>query len=418
MRDQHCFELLNKLRQQADTLYRQAKWAEADQQYQTITRYFPDDIEFWQRRLECSRKMGYDVLTVLILHDAFFIHPEWENILKESSENIVHQSDMKLDRFDRCDEFNRLRSEGTSSRNEELQIERSLLPPSQQMFTVDGFCYLCQKKVAFKVGFEFSEKVGDTIVPNWREYLNCPLCGVNNRMRAAIHLLLTQFHLDANSAIYVTEQTGSFWYWVKERFPQLIGSEYLGDSIPLGSENSEHFRNEDLTQLTFADNSLDYVFNFDVLEHVPDLKKGLAECFRVLKPGGTLFFTTPFYPNLTQNRIIARVDASGNLHYEGAPIYHYNPIDPKGSLVFTLFGWELLDDIRMAGFQNVRTYRCWSRDYGHLGDKVFIICGEKIQSDSVKISTVTMQQTNAHSKIQEKRINSLDLLTIWTNSRY
>lgn len=44
--------------------------------------------------------------------------------------------------------------------------------------------------------------------------------------------------------------------------------------------------------LQFADNSFDVVYCCDVLEHVRDLPKCIAEIARVLKPGGVFFYDT------------------------------------------------------------------------------------------------------------------------------
>ena len=46
-------------------------------------------------------------------------------------------------------------------------------------------------------------------------------------------------------------------------------------------------------QLPFETASFDAVVSFDVFEHIPDSKKHLSEVYRVLKPGGRYFFTTP-----------------------------------------------------------------------------------------------------------------------------
>jgi SAM-dependent methyltransferase len=43
----------------------------------------------------------------------------------------------------------------------------------------------------------------------------------------------------------------------------------------------------------FADNSFDFVVSFQVIEHIEDDVTFLKEIHRVLKPGGTLIFTTP-----------------------------------------------------------------------------------------------------------------------------
>lgn len=48
------------------------------------------------------------------------------------------------------------------------------------------------------------------------------------------------------------------------------------------------FRKEDLTQLTFADESFRHVFSWGVIIHIHDVEKALSELVRVLQPGGTL----------------------------------------------------------------------------------------------------------------------------------
>jgi len=42
------------------------------------------------------------------------------------------------------------------------------------------------------------------------------------------------------------------------------------------------------------DNSFDFLFHTEVLEHVFDTREFLHECQRVLKPGGGMFFSVPF----------------------------------------------------------------------------------------------------------------------------
>ncbi|MER3435138.1 MAG: SAM-dependent methyltransferase [Leptolyngbya sp. ERB_1_1] len=49
----------------------------------------------------------------------------------------------------------------------------------------------------------------------------------------------------------------------------------------------------DATALPFADQSFDVVTMFDVLEHIRDHKRAIAEAFRVLRPNGFLLVSTP-----------------------------------------------------------------------------------------------------------------------------
>jgi ubiquinone/menaquinone biosynthesis C-methylase UbiE len=45
---------------------------------------------------------------------------------------------------------------------------------------------------------------------------------------------------------------------------------------------------ESMTRLPFGDGTINYVFFNASLHHTPDLSRTLAECYRVLKPGGTV----------------------------------------------------------------------------------------------------------------------------------
>jgi len=49
----------------------------------------------------------------------------------------------------------------------------------------------------------------------------------------------------------------------------------------------------DVTKLDFKDNSFDKIIASEVLEHIPEFEKALAEMARVLKPGGELVVSTP-----------------------------------------------------------------------------------------------------------------------------
>lgn len=54
------------------------------------------------------------------------------------------------------------------------------------------------------------------------------------------------------------------------------------------------FRKQLLPSLAgIEDNSFDYAVTFQVIEHIQDDKFFISEIYRVLKPGGTLFLTTP-----------------------------------------------------------------------------------------------------------------------------
>lgn len=65
-----------------------------------------------------------------------------------------------------------------------------------------------------------------------------------------------------------------------------------------GRRNVQRVARADATRLPFADASFDVVTAFDLIEHVADDHGVVAECWRVLRPGGTLLATVPAHPLL------------------------------------------------------------------------------------------------------------------------
>jgi SAM-dependent methyltransferase len=229
----------------------------------------------------------------------------------------------------------------------------------QESWTLPGFCQACDRAVALHGDWLYSD--GRTI--NFRERLVCPTCGLNNRQRFMAQLL--RGRVGGSSATYLYEQVTPFYAWATANLPgTIVGSEYLGHDVPGGSE-VEGVRHEDALALSFADSSLGAIVSNDVFEHVPDIDRSLAECARVLAPGGRLFFSIPFHETPgTRQRATLR---DGELVELLPPEYHGNPVDPGGSLVFYDHGWDILDRCRTAGFADAYVLAYWSLLYGYLG---------------------------------------------------
>lgn len=259
----------------------------------------------------------------------------------------------------------------------DFSFEKGLLPDACTKFTYNGYCYICKSFVDFVVDFNYSCKVGNVLMPNWRERLVCPICHLNNRMRAVVHVFDLEYHPNRKSSIYITEQTTSLYKLFKRSFLNVCGSEYLEDSVKYGSCNRKGIRNEDLTRLSFTSNQFDFVLSFDVFEHIPNYKKALAECCRCIKPGGVLFFTVPFIRTSEKNIVRAYLSETGEIVHLFPPEYHGDPINPDGCLCFHHFGWEILKDLKIVGFEDSQALLYWSKDFGYLGGEQLIFSARK-----------------------------------------
>lgn len=230
-----------------------------------------------------------------------------------------------------------------------------------------GYCALCEKPVKFTADWQHSRTLPDgRRIPNWRERLECP-CGINNRLRASLHFMRSECGFDSNTSLYLTEQTTPFFKLARDIASHTVGSEHLGDGTRPGAINRNGLRNEDVTRLTFDSNQFDIVGSFDVLEHVPDYKKALSELFRILRPGGSLVMTAPFRIGSKETLVRARAKEDGTIEHLLPPEYHGDPLSAEGVLCFYHFGWDILDDMRLAGFSDVWCHVYWSHEFGYLG---------------------------------------------------
>ncbi|NEX17198.1 MAG: hypothetical protein C1943_11335 [Halochromatium sp.] len=261
--------------------------------------------------------------------------------------------------------------------SERARLTRNCLVVGQKHFKVRGFCDPCGRDVDFLVDYlGASGADGDQLEPNWRERLLCP-CGLNNRVRAALHILNRYCQPPANAVFYLTEQVTPLYRWVAQRFQNTVGSEYLGDQVALGTKTSRGIRNESVMALSFSDATFDYVLSFDVLEHVPNYQKGLSELCRVLKPGGYLVLSVPFVVHHAETIVRARLGQDGSIEHLLPAEYHGDPLTEAGCLCFYHFGWDLLETCRTAGFSEAFAVGLWSRPLGHLGPEQLIFLARK-----------------------------------------
>ncbi len=103
--------------------------------------------------------------------------------------------------------------------------------------------------------------------------------------------------------------------------------------LPFGSVTG---RQAEAAALPFEDDSFDVVMAMHMLYHVADPAAGIAEMFRVLKPGGSLAVTT---------------NGAGNMLgiYQLTTVFGSEPFDPSAAA----FGYDKAEQLMRARFGNV-----------------------------------------------------------------
>lgn len=273
---------------------------------------------------------------------------------------------LEVNRFRSMDEFLQFQA----SHNDEFEqqfLSECTLFEREEPFTVRCYCYVCQKPGAFHVDFALTGLIRGKTLPAWRESVICPHCRLSNRQRASIHLLDTETALAQDQRLYMTEQVTTLYKVMSKRHRLIEGSEYFGAGVERGAKDNRGIRNEDVTNLTFEDGFFAAIMSFEVLEHVPNYRKAMAELLRVLQPGGKLVLSVPFSPYSREVIVRARIAEDGSIEHLLEPEYHGDPFTDKGCLCFYHFGWQVLDHLREAGFDDAYVVRYPSRFYGYLG---------------------------------------------------
>ncbi len=267
------------------------------------------------------------------------------------------------ERFESHEDWRQYRLAHESTLRQEAQAD-ALLLHSLTAEGVHGQCVLCGKPRWFRApGMSAQASV------SLRESLACETCNANARQRAMAQVLFDSTQI-ARANVYITEQASTVYLQLKRHCRRLVGSEFVQGwrrrlrlSLWLLRQGCLQWpRSEDVTALSFGAGAFDAVVSLDVLEHVPDYRRALAEFARVLRPGGVLVFTVPFYDEQAASTVLARVGIDGVEHLV-PPEYHGDPVS-SGALCFHHFGWDLLEAMRAAGFSSAEALRVRDADRG------------------------------------------------------
>jgi SAM-dependent methyltransferase len=171
---------------------------------------------------------------------------------------------------------------------------------------------------------------------------HCRTCGTTLRGMALAVAVMRSFGYKGRLAEFVTEP-------VAQRLCILEINE-ADHLTPFFARISGHvlgrYPEIDIQALPFADRSFDLVVHSDTLEHVPDPVRGLAECYRVLVPGGVCAFTVPV--------VIDRMTVS---RAGMPPSYHGSPGEWREDyVVYTEYGCDIWTQVVQAGFPECRIH--------------------------------------------------------------
>ena len=288
--------------------------------------------------------------------------------IKYSFSNLIAKKSklpLVCERFHNKCEFEKIINENRKSFDVDSRLS-SLLSAKKAInykrnFSFYGKCSICNKKVDFIVENQWDIST---------EGIYCPVCMCNMRLRNIYKVIHENYRKDM--LVYISEQVTEFYKLLKKRIPDVVGSEYTSD-LP-------GVRFEDVTALSFENNTFDMYISNDVFEHVFDYNAAFREAYRILKIGGKLIFHVPFNFNNENTIIRATIDKSNYINYIFPPIYHGNPIDDGSSLFVNDFGFDMFSALKNAGFDDVYGILTNDINHGYINRWSIVFVSEKTKN--------------------------------------
>ena len=155
----------------------------------------------------------------------------------------------------------------------------------------------------------------------------CLSCGANVTNLSLIPVIQMHRRLRRIDTAWEMSTYGATLAYLRRTVREVHASEYFPGEAP--GARIGGVMNQDVQQLSFADESLDLITSNQVFEHVADDRQGFRECFRVLRPGGALIFSVPLY-DTEETEQLAAVQ-HGELVYFKPREFHDSRRDGPGS---------------------------------------------------------------------------------------
>jgi hypothetical protein len=228
-------------------------------------------------------------------------------------------------------------------------------------FRFKGICEACDELVEFSATPQPCESPDFKHIVHWREHAQCSSCRLAGLDRFILRVLDENY--SDGQCIYHVGHFSPFRKWLSAHFPSVTSSQYQEGRAP--GETEGELRFEDLTQLSFADHSFDFLIAMEILEHVPDYHLAIREMARVLKPGGKALLSFPWL-GLEYEHLIRAEMIGGKIVHHMEPEYHGDPAKNEGILSFRAFGWKILEELRAAGFAKATSEYVFAPIHGYM----------------------------------------------------
>lgn len=146
---------------------------------------------------------------------------------------------------------------------------------------------------------------------------------------------------------------GALVRYLRKNFSSLDVSEYF-DGVR-GGEFVGNVQCQDVTSLSYPNDSFDIFTCTEVFEHVANEAAGFKEIQRVLKGSGIFLFTVPL--NNVEHTVERAVISGGTLKHLLPPNYHGDRLRGADNvLVFRDYGMDICERLLQAGFK--KAIRC------------------------------------------------------------
>lgn len=232
------------------------------------------------------------------------------------------------------------------------------------MEKIPGFCPICETEIEFR-----------SLGPWHRDQLVCPGCESIPRERALAVVLEREapdwrslsIHESSPVSRGISRKLADACssYVASQYFPEVASQEFTG------------FKNVDLEQQWFSDESFDVFVALDVMEHVFDPVRAIKEISRTLKKAGIALMTFPIQKDQVDafNRRAERTPSG--LTFLKPAEYHGNPVSDAGSLVTIDYGYDIHTEIASWSDFDAEIARFSSARLGILGEYTEVLILKK-----------------------------------------